>query len=47
MGATDELSRNRSTFMVELAETSEILKCATERSLCILDEVSESRGTPD
>lgn len=39
MGATDELARGRSTFMVELSETSEILKLATPRSLLILDEV--------
>lgn len=39
MGAADDLSAGRSTFMVELAETSEILKAATPSSLCIIDEV--------
>jgi hypothetical protein len=39
MGATDELERGRSTFMVELSETSEILRRATPRSLIVLDEV--------
>lgn len=40
MGASDDLARGRSTFMVEMSETSEILKLATPRSLIILDEVN-------
>lgn len=42
MGAMDDLSRHRSTFMVEMAETRQILQLATPRSLCILDEVRRS-----
>lgn len=36
--ASDDLSRGKSTFMVELSETSEILKTVTPRTLVILDE---------
>lgn len=36
--AYDELARGRSTFMVEISETSDILKTASPRSLVILDE---------
>lgn len=39
MGASDDLARGRSTFMVEMSETAEILKVCTPRSLIILDEV--------
>lgn len=42
MGASDDLARGRSTFFVELQETSEILARATARSLIVLDEVRES-----
>lgn len=45
MGASDELSAGRSTFMVELSETSAILKSATSRSLCIIDEVRAQTST--
>lgn len=34
MGASDELAKGRSTFMVEMAETKEIVSSATHRSLC-------------
>ncbi|KAI9462307.1 muts domain V-domain-containing protein [Lactarius psammicola] len=43
IGAKDDLFRDRSTFMVEMQETADILKKATPRSLVIMDEVG--RGT--
>ncbi len=47
VGASDDLSRGRSTFMVEMIETAAILNLSTDRSIVILDEVGRGTSTWD